>query len=131
MGFTPPFGYGTDAGNLTVNDNELEIVKDIFRSYLNGHTMDEICYRLNGEGTLTRRSNPWNKFNLRNILHNPVYAGMMRWDGLFIQHNAPCAVTENEFNKVQEIMHSRTKSTQKRQPAFIYHSGQSPSPGNN
>ena len=128
MGFTPPFGYRIKEGELAVNEEEMHLVRDIFVSYRKGMTMDEICYRLNRNGTLTRRSNPWNKFNLRNILHNPVYAGYMRWDGLLIHHNAVKAVSENEFDEVQRIMASRTKINQKRQMAFIKDSGASPSP---
>ena len=128
MGFTPPFGYMIEAGELAANDEEMYVVKEIFGSYRKGMTMDEICYHLNRSGTLTRRSNPWNKFNLRNILHNPVYAGYMRWDGLLIHHNAVKAVSENEFDEVQRIMASRTKIHQKRQVTFIKDSGASPSP---
>jgi len=113
MGFTPPFGYGTEKGELVVNEEEFEVVKEIFRCYLSGMTMDEICYRLNRNGTLTRRSNPWNKFNLRNVLHNPVYAGRMRWDDMLIGHNCRCVVSENEFDEVQRIMLSRTKRNKK------------------
>jgi hypothetical protein len=91
-------------------------------------TMDEICYDLNRSGTLTRKKNAWNKYNLRNILHNPVYAGYMRWDGLFIQHNAARAVTENEFNDVQIKMVSRVRAVNKRHASLIKDSGSFPSP---
>jgi DNA invertase Pin-like site-specific DNA recombinase len=113
MGFSPPFGYTVDGGKLTTNEAEMYIVKEIFRCYLCGMTMDEICYRLNRNGTLTRRSNPWNKFNLRNILHNPVYAGHMRWDDIYIPHDAEKAVSEKEFGEVQDIIASRTKYSKK------------------
>jgi len=128
MGFTPPFGYRINNGELAAVEGEMETVKEIFRRYLDGMTMDSICYLLNRNGILTRRSNPWNKYNLRNILHNPVYAGRMRWDGLFIQHNAAKAVTENEFGEVQRIMASRTKVPRNTQSEFIKDSGTSPSP---
>ena len=126
MGFTPPFGYGTHKGELVTKENELEVVKDIFKSYSSGMTMDEICWRLNRNGTLTRRDNPWNKFNLRNILHNPVYAGYMRWDGLFIPHNADKAITENEFNDIQMMMASKVRDPNKRQTSLIKDTRSSP-----
>ena len=123
MGFTPPFGYTAYKGELFANDEELDVVREIFRSYASGMTMDEICYRLNRDGTLTRRQNPWNKFNLRNILHNPVYAGFMRWDGIFIKHNAGLAVTEKEFNDVQIMMASKVRDPNKRQTSLIKETG--------
>ena len=76
--------------------------------------MDSICYSLNSRGTLTRRGNPWNKYNLRNILHNPVYAGFMRWEELLIPHKASRAISPEEFNQVQEIMASKVRDPSKR-----------------
>jgi hypothetical protein len=119
MGFTAPFGYGTHKGELVTRADELEVVRQIFKSYSSGQTIDEICYSLNRNETLTRKQNPWNKFNLRNILHNPVYAGYMRWDGLFIHHNADLAVTENEYNEVQILMASKVRDPNKRQALLI------------
>ncbi len=114
MGFTPPYGYTLYDGQLKEDPEELTVVTDIFRSYLSGDTMDAICYSLNSSGTLTRRGNPWNKYNLRNVLHNPVYAGYMRWEELLIPHRAARAVTPEEFNEVQEKMASKVRDPSKR-----------------
>ena len=114
MGFTPPYGYTLYDGQLKEDPEELTVVTDIFRSYLSGDTMDAICYSLNSSGTLTRRGNPWNKYNLRNVLHNPVYAGYMRWEELLIPHHAERAVTPEEFNEVQEKMASKVRDPSKR-----------------
>ena len=114
MGFTPPYGYTLSDGQLKEDPEELTVVTDIFRSYLSGDTMDSICYSLNSSGTLTRRGNPWNKYNLRNVLHNPVYAGYMRWEELLIPHHAERAVTPEEFNEVQEKMASKVRDPSKR-----------------
>ena len=114
MGFTPPYGYTLSDGQLKEDPEELTVVTDIFRSYLSGDTMDAICYSLNSSGTLTRRGNPWNKYNLRNVLHNPVYAGYMRWEELLIPHRAARAVTPEEFNEVQEKMASKVRDPSKR-----------------
>lgn len=122
MGFNPPFGYSLSDGRLTENQ-ELPVVRDMFRMYLDGMTMDDICYRLNRSGARTRKGNVWNKFNMRNILHNPVYAGYMRWDsgkdGVLIPHDARKAVTKGEFNRVQGIMASRVRDPGKRQTHMI------------
>ena len=114
MGFTPPFGYRIVDGQLSDDPEELPVVVDIFQSYLSGETMDSICYSLNSRGTLTRRGNPWNKYNLRNILHNPVYAGFMRWEELLIPHKASRAISPEEFNQFQEIMASKVRDPSKR-----------------
>ena len=113
MGFTAPFGYKIDDGNLAADENEFDTAVRIFDMYLDGMTIDDISYTLNREGVLTRKGNLWNKYNLRNILHNPVYAGYMRWDGILIPHNSEIALDPGAFNIIQEIMASRTKGSAK------------------
>lgn len=119
MGFTPPFGYELYEGALKSCESEMIVVKEIFSMYSSGRTIDSICYELNGEGTLTRKGNPWNKFNLRNILHNPVYAGYMRWEDLLIKHEAETALSPEEFNSVQQKMASKVRDPAKRRVGLI------------
>lgn len=114
MGFTPPFGYRLENGALKEDEDELPVVKRMFDEYAEGRTVDEICWSLNREGILTRRGNPWNKRNMSTILHNPVYAGFMRWEDVLIRHPAAVAVTSEEFNAVQELMASRIRDPSKR-----------------
>ena len=123
MGFTPPFGYSISEGELITNEEEMSTAKQIFRSYLNGMTVDGICYFLNKNGTFTRRSNVWNKANMRNILRNPVYAGYMRWDDIFIPHKAERAVSVNDFNDIQIKMASRNRAPGEKQVSIIKDSG--------
>jgi DNA invertase Pin-like site-specific DNA recombinase len=110
MGFTPPFGYTIRNGELDENEDEFDTAENIFRMYLGGMTVKDICNALNGGGTFTRRNNIWNKYNLRNVLHNPVYAGYMRWEELLIPHYARVAVTKNDFDEIQRMMASKNKA---------------------
>lgn len=119
MGFTPPFGYLLEDNRLVAEPDELALVEEIFSSYASGETMDSICYSLNRDHRLTRKGNAWNKFNLRNILHNPVYAGYMRWEDLLIRHDAKTVLTPREFNQIQELMASRVRDPTKRNVHLI------------
>jgi len=114
MGFTPPFGYSLEGGRLVSVPEEFSVVSRIFSMYLGGTTMELICYQLNSSGELTRKGNPWNKYNLRNILHNPVYAGYMRWEDVLIHHDAGNAVSPEDYNAVQELMASKVRDPSKR-----------------
>ena len=106
-------------GSLKADEEEIEVVRSIFEEYLSGSSMDSICYNLNRSGTLTRRGNPWNKYNLRNILHNPVYAGYMRWEELLIKHDADTVLSPERFNDVQEMMASKVRDPSKRNPKLL------------
>lgn len=118
MGFTPAFGYSLEDGRLKANE-ELDTVIEIFSMYSSGMTMNDIAYRLNHSGTFTRKDNLWNKYNLRNILHNPIYAGFMRWDDVLQRHDARTAVTVREFNDIQLLMASKVRDPAKRNPKLL------------
>ncbi|MCQ2086058.1 MAG: recombinase family protein [archaeon] len=118
MGFVPAFGYSITNGEL-VSNSELNVVRNIFDMYIEGATLDDIAYRLNRSGVLTRKGNPWNKFNLRNILHNPIYAGYMRWDDLLQKHSAQVAVSIEEYNDVQNLMASKVRDPSKNNPKLL------------
>lgn len=119
MGFTPPFGYRLENGGLEEEPEELPIVSRMFSEYLGGSTMDEISWSLGREGILTRRGNPWNKRNMSTVLHNPVYAGYMRWEDVLIRHHARTAVSIEEFNRTQELMASKVRDPSKRNVFLI------------
>jgi site-specific DNA recombinase len=119
MGFNPPFGYGIEDGELRGTEEELAVVSDMFAMYAGGMTLDAIAYRLNSLGTLTRRGNPWNKYNLRTILHNTIYAGYMSWDGILQEHGAERAVSPEMFNGVQDLMASKVRDPARRNPVYV------------
>lgn len=119
MGFTPPFGYRLKNGGLEEEPDELPVVSRMFSEYLSGSSMDEISWSLGREGILTRRGNPWNKRNMSTVLHNPVYAGYMRWEDVLIRHHARTAVSFEEFNRTQELMASKVRDPSKRNVFLI------------
>jgi len=119
MGFSAPFGYNLNNGILLSAPEELAIIVEIFEEYLSGTTMDGIAYALNRTGRPTRRGNPWNIYNIRNILHNPIYAGYMRWDDVLVKHFAQTAVSPDDFNRVQDLIASKIRDPRKRKTRKI------------
>lgn len=119
MGFQPPYGYSIADGELISIPEEQIVVKKIFRSYLDNSTLDEIASELNSSFIRTRNGNQWNKYNLRNILHNPVYAGYMHWEEHLIGHHADCPVSVDEYNQVQRLMASKTRGVKKNLPILL------------
>ena len=70
-------GYDKDAeGNLVINPKEAEVVKRIFREYLEGKSCKKIGKGLERDGILTSRGNPrWHDTTIRKILENEKYIG--------------------------------------------------------
>jgi len=70
-------GYDKDEeGHLVINPAESEIVKRIFREYLEGASCMKIARGLERDGILTARGNPrWHDSTVRKILENEKYMG--------------------------------------------------------
>ena len=70
-------GYdkGTD-GNLVVNEDEAVTIREIYRLYLLGYSLNAIAKRLTSEKVVTPGGNRvWNQSTVRNILTNEKYKG--------------------------------------------------------
>ncbi len=114
LGFNPPYGYAVRDGMLAAIPEELDVVKGMFDAYRDGSTMDAIAHDLNRRGLRTRRGNAWTIYSVRTVLHNPVYAGHMRWDGILIRHFAGTAVDPEEYNEVQSLIAARVRDPARR-----------------
>ena len=70
-------GYKKDAdGNLVIDPEQAEIVKRIYREYLEGLSMDKIAAGLEADGILTGAGKPrWHTSTINKILRNEKYIG--------------------------------------------------------
>ena len=91
LGVTEPYGYEKDSNNkfhLVINEKEAEIVKRVFRLYLEGNGLTRIAQILTKDGVpvpgesrnigKTRKTalySSWKQTTIRRILDNRVYLG--------------------------------------------------------
>jgi hypothetical protein len=114
MGFYPPFGYHYSEGKLVPLEEEAAVVAAMFQSYLTGNAMGTIAWRLNQQGVLTKRGNPWTVWSVSHVLHNPLYAGFLRWDGRYVTTDHEAIVPRQLFESVQLRAAENTKDRKKR-----------------
>ncbi len=107
LGFPAPLGYEVREGTLQVNAKEAALVRGIFERAQAGHTMEQIAQALNAQGTLTKRKREWTAVKVHRILHNPVYAGHLRWDQFERKAEHEPIVSVTLFNSVQKIVRAR------------------------
>ena len=107
LGFQPPLGYELREGLLVANAQDAEIVREMFDRCIAGRTLDEIAAELNEEGYRTKRGTEWTAVKVYHILHNPIYAGFLRWDGLYRKAEHDPIVAVEIFNRAQELLRSR------------------------
>jgi hypothetical protein len=70
------------SGSLTVVEYEAEVVKDIFLMYSEGVSLRSIADNLNNSMIKPKKSGRWSHQSVSKILHNPIYVGYIRWDGI-------------------------------------------------
>ena len=116
---------------LIINEREAESIRLIFNEYVNGKGYKAITNKLNKLGYKTKKNNDFSVNSIREILTNPVYIGLVRYnvrqnwaekrrrninanpiitDGI---HEA--IIDEKLWDKVQVIMESK-----KGKPSRIY-----------
>lgn len=107
LGFPAPLGYEVSEGTLRIIDREAVVVRDIFERARTGKTMDEIAKELNARHVLTKRGREWTAVKVYRILHNPIYAGHLRWDRFERKAEHDPIVPVETFNEVQRAIRAR------------------------
>ena len=78
VGFNSCYGYKYDVETkkIYINEGQAEVVRNIFKWYLNGDSWKIICQKLEDENVLTFRGKKrWNSCTLKQILTNEKYVG--------------------------------------------------------
>ena len=68
-------GYNIDKDGITVNPEEAELVRDIFRRFIDGESMNAIATDLNESGATGVFGGRWSPQQLRQLLSNEKYTG--------------------------------------------------------
>ena len=112
---TPAYGYRKDEeGNLLIEEMEVETVRWIFESYLNGMGTYRIAKKLNEQGVPTiRYSEKWQD-SVKEILNNPIYEGDSLHQRTYTERNFPF---ERKVNNGQLPMYLQKDA----HPAIITH----------
>ena len=119
LGFNPPFGYRISDNDLNVIEDEAQVVREIFQRYCSGEYMSSIAESLNSRSVRTRRGCLWTIYSIRQILHNPAYAGFRRWDGYLVASSHYSIVDINLFNQAQQLASDRTRDPKKKATSLL------------
>lgn len=79
-GGTDPIGYEYVDGDLVVNKEEARQIRDVYRMYADGYSVTEITRRM--EGRTTKHGDWSHTGTVGNVLDNPLYAGIIHFDGV-------------------------------------------------
>lgn len=108
---SPPYGYRKinpqpKVHTLEIVPEEAEVIRLIYRLYLEGHGAKYIANELDSMGISPQKSRFWEPSSIRKILSNPLYCGMIGWktrsngNKLYKGLHEP-VITEEMFDSVQ------------------------------
>ncbi len=110
LGFNVPLGYSVFDGRLSVDPEEARTVREVFDRCLAGETTAQIADAMNARGMRAKRGGRWSHARVLYILHNPLYAGFLRWDGYTRPADHPAIVSPSVFNRAQAALQSRIRN---------------------
>lgn len=82
MGSGEPYGYTYADNGLVVIKREAETVRRIFDMRCQGLSCGDIAANLTNANIPSKKGGPWSRQAVHKIIHNPLYAGYIRWDGI-------------------------------------------------
>lgn len=125
-----PLGYDVDpiTKKYLMNEEEAEVVKLIYKLYLDDWTSGNIIKKLNELGYRTKKKTEWTKNSLQSILRNEKYTGTYIYNKVAakdirgkrnnhnykdneeiirVENGLPVIISKEDFGRVQEKMAGR------------------------
>ncbi len=118
-----PIGYRKINKELVIDEIESEVVKDIFKSYLNGLSVCAIAQILNEKNALNRN---WRTTTIDRMLCNYIYAGnyqhrkrIQNEETILLEDVCPAIIDKHDFELVQKQKAKNLKNYT-RKHSYVY-----------
>ena len=114
-----PLGYLNDRVNRTIlpDSAKAPLVRKTFELYATGrYSLKELANSVNGLGLTTRtEEGKLSPHNYQHMLSNPIYYGLVRWNGEDHVGIHEPIISKELFDRVQRVLRER-RSTKKKRP---------------
>ena len=111
-----PYGYRRDQDGggapLVIDDREAEIVRAIFREYLQSRSTGKVVSYLHSRGILTRKGNKWSRQAIAIILSNRTYRGRVTYGDIETQGVHDSIVEPAMFYKANALKERKRRRTE-------------------
>lgn len=98
-----PYGYKYADGELTIDEDEAQIVRKIFNYAIDGHSVNGIAKLLEAQGYVGRSGKPISHTTVKQILRNELYIGRVKFKGEYFDGNHEPIVTVEEFRQAEKV----------------------------
>lgn len=101
----PPFGYKKIDHKFVIDEEAAHVVREIFDLYNYGDNLQAIANKINAKGYRTSRGNLFQRYAIRDILHNDKYTGTHYITDFDEPETCPPIITRGVFDLAQERLH--------------------------
>src|SRR3989344_2345602 len=117
-----PLGYVNEKGKGIVPHADLApLIKKTFEAYSSGSfTLRQLRDKFNELGLKRKSGKELAVSNYQQILKNPIYTGLMRYNGEIFEGKDEPIITKRLFDSVQEVMSRKSKPHSKGLKPYIY-----------
>jgi len=118
-----PLGYLNDRNtkSIIVDKNKAKLIKKAFELYSTGnYSLRRLRETINNLGLLGRKQKTLGIANYQYFLKNPFYYGLIRYNNELYEGKHESIIAKKLFDKVQEIMESKSKPNKKKPKYFVF-----------
>jgi site-specific DNA recombinase len=123
MGGHAPLGYDVRDRKLVINAGVGELVRDVFRRFLQVGSATRLVQELNAAGHRTKRGKPFDKSVVYKLLNNRTYVGEVEHKGTTYPGQHEALVDRGTWDLVHTILaenaHRRASRTRASTPALL------------
>ena len=118
-----PLGYVNDKEKrcIAVDKSKAKLIKKAFELYASGeYPLSEIRKKINIAGLVGKKSKLLSVSNYQYMLKNPIYYGVIRYNGEIYDGKHEPIITKKLFDSVQEVMKRKSKPKGRRLKYYVY-----------
>ena len=117
-----PLGYINEKGKgIAPHPEKSTLIRQAFEAYATGNfTLRQLRDKFNALGLCGKSDKELSVSNYQNMLKNPIYTGLMRYNGEIHEGKHEPIITKKLFDSVQEVMSRKSKPHSKGLKPFLY-----------
>jgi site-specific DNA recombinase len=116
-----PLGYVNKNRKIVPDENIAPLIKKTFEAYSSGSfTLRELRDKFNGLGLRRKSGKELAVSNYQKLLKNPIYTGLMLYNGEIHEGKHEPIISKKLFDSVQEVMMRKSKPKSRGLKPFLY-----------
>ena len=116
-----PLGYVNKNKRIVPDENIAPLIKKTFEAYATGNfTLRELRDKFNALGLKRKSGKELAVSNYQKLLKNPIYTGLMLYNGEIHEGKHEPIITKKLFDSVQEVMSRKSKPKSRELKDYLY-----------